>query len=515
MTTVYTVSVTNGTCVEILSATITVTPAPTAGITVTENSGTENNDGTICAGASATLTGTGGVSYVWSTGATTPSIIVSPAMTTVYTVTVTNANLCTATATTTITVTPLPNAGITGNTSACVGATVNLTATGGTSYIWATGETTPSISFPMPGAPSIICVTVTDNGFSSATCVALTPLLGPIVNITGPDSICAGSGATLSVPAGFPAYLWSTGETTNSITVFPVGLTVYTVTVTGGNGCTTVASHTVDVNAVPTYTFSITDVSNCNTADGAITIFMNEGQQLPLTFNWSSPNGCGVNPTAQNQTGICAGSYFMTVTDGNGCSNTGIFFVDGPAPGCFSCPTITSLTAVPTPVCPDVPITFTASGLAGMGVTYGIQFKYFAAPTMTPYVGGTVIATVPNGSLGGGGTTAQTVASFAAPGTYYIYAILSPSPTDPGCVPFATTTVVINPVPTGSISVTETSGVENNDGTICAGDSATLTAPAGAISYVWSTGDTVNQIITVMPASTTPYSVTVTNAVGG
>ena len=60
-----------------------------------------------------------------------------------------------------------------------------------------------------------------------------------------------------------------------------------------------------------------------------------------------------------------------------------------------------------------------------MGVTFGIQFVYFLAPTATPYVGGTVIATVPNGSLGGGGTTATTTTSFAASGTYYVYAHLS------------------------------------------------------------------------------------------
>ncbi|MEI6882440.1 MAG: hypothetical protein WCK82_14065, partial [Bacteroidota bacterium] len=90
----------------------TCTP-PSAGITVAETSGTTNNDGIICAGASATLTGTGGTSYAWSNGTNTAANTVTPASTTTYTVTVTNANGCTATSTSTITVNPLPTPTIT------------------------------------------------------------------------------------------------------------------------------------------------------------------------------------------------------------------------------------------------------------------------------------------------------------------------------------------------------------------------------------------------------------------
>ena len=45
---------------------------------VTETSGTNTNDGITCSGASVGLAATGGTSYVWSTGATTASITVSP-----------------------------------------------------------------------------------------------------------------------------------------------------------------------------------------------------------------------------------------------------------------------------------------------------------------------------------------------------------------------------------------------------------------------------------------------------
>ncbi|MFN4253893.1 MAG: MopE-related protein [Saprospiraceae bacterium] len=57
---------------------------------------------TVCAGASETLTASGGGTYLWSTGETTASITVAPTTTTTYTVTVTNAQLCTSTNTATV-----------------------------------------------------------------------------------------------------------------------------------------------------------------------------------------------------------------------------------------------------------------------------------------------------------------------------------------------------------------------------------------------------------------------------
>ncbi|MBK8886889.1 MAG: hypothetical protein IPN46_10210 [Saprospiraceae bacterium] len=83
-------------------------------------------------------------------------------------------------------------------------------------------------------------------------------------------------------------------------------------------------------------------------------------------------------------------------------------------------------------------------------------------------------------------------------GTTPFYAAYS---TDPDCRAVAN---FIVGTPVASIVVTETSGVANNDGTICEGDEATLTASAG-ISYVWSNGATT-QSITVGTAST--YAVT-------
>ena len=75
-------------CIQPDTSIIMVNLIPVPVITVTDNSGVANNDGILCAGATATLTASGGGTYLWSTGATTAAITTGAAGT--YTVTVTN-----------------------------------------------------------------------------------------------------------------------------------------------------------------------------------------------------------------------------------------------------------------------------------------------------------------------------------------------------------------------------------------------------------------------------------------
>ena len=91
-----------------VSRTISVYEVNVPAITVVETSGLTNNDGEICAGASATLTVNGNAPYLWSTGATTPSITVTPGITTTYSV-----SACYLSASKTITVNPVNTCSIT------------------------------------------------------------------------------------------------------------------------------------------------------------------------------------------------------------------------------------------------------------------------------------------------------------------------------------------------------------------------------------------------------------------
>ncbi|MBK8828742.1 MAG: hypothetical protein IPO26_19245 [Saprospiraceae bacterium] len=107
-----------------------------------ETSGITPNDGIICQGAMATLTASGGGTYVWSNGATTAGITTGTAGT--YSVTVTSVNGCTASTSSSITVLPLPTPSISvSETSGTVandgtiytGSSANLTASGGGTYL--------------------------------------------------------------------------------------------------------------------------------------------------------------------------------------------------------------------------------------------------------------------------------------------------------------------------------------------------------------------------------------------
>ena len=90
---------------------VTVNALPTVGITVSETSGNSNNDGTVCAGASVTLSGTSASSYSWD-NSITDGVSFTANSTTTYTVTGTDGNGCTDTETQTITVNALPTVGI-------------------------------------------------------------------------------------------------------------------------------------------------------------------------------------------------------------------------------------------------------------------------------------------------------------------------------------------------------------------------------------------------------------------
>jgi len=74
------------------------------------------------------LTASGGASYLWSTGATTSSVTVSPLTTTTYTVVATTGSCVSDPFPYTVTVTPKPIIGLTGDSEICEGQTAVVTA---------------------------------------------------------------------------------------------------------------------------------------------------------------------------------------------------------------------------------------------------------------------------------------------------------------------------------------------------------------------------------------------------
>ncbi|HMR90141.1 MAG TPA: hypothetical protein PKD51_18395, partial [Saprospiraceae bacterium] len=302
-TTTYSVTVTDSNnCENTSQKTITVNPKPIPVIV---------GDTEICLGDTAVLYGSGGGSYLWSTGETTFSISVTPIVTTSYSLTITNAFLCSDSAVTTVIVNPLPVVSIDGNTILCLGETTTLTASGGNNYNWSNGATTASITVN-PIITTSYNVTVTDlNGCSetSSIQVIVNPL--PTIIISGDTEICIGDNTTLTASGG-SVYIWNTGDTTASINVTPSVNTNYSVTVTNINGCNDSANVTVIVNPLPIVTIT-GDTEICK---GQTTSLTANGGTI---YNWSNgastPN-IDVNPDETT-------TYTVVVTDGNGCTNTG------------------------------------------------------------------------------------------------------------------------------------------------------------------------------------------------
>ncbi|MFN7832333.1 MAG: beta strand repeat-containing protein, partial [Bacteroidota bacterium] len=504
VTTTYSVTVTDpNSCASSTSTTVTVNALPTPSIVVTDMSGSTPNDGTICSGASATMTASGGTSYSWNTGEAVAAITKSPITTTSYTVTVTNADGCTATSSSTITVKALPTASISvaetsGSTNndgtICTGASATLTASGGGTYKWSTTpeQTTPAITVS-PIADATYTVTVTNaDGCTSTTSTTITVKALPTASISVAETsgstnndgtICTGASATLTASGG-GTYKWSTTpqQTTAAITVSPIVNTTYTVTVTNADGCTATSSSTITVKALPTPSIAVTDMSGNTNNDGTIC----SGASATMTasggtgYAWSS----GESVAAITKSPITTTTYTVTVTNADGCSSTTATTITvNPLPMPTITVTETSVTNNDGTICNGASVTLTSSSAS--------SYVWSTTPTQS---------------------TQTTTALSPIVTTTYTVTVTDAN----NCQSNTSTTITVNALPTASITVAETSGTTNDDGTICTGASATLTAteagPGG--SYAWSSVLGSNATGSVSPIVTTTYTVTVTNADG-
>ena len=391
-------------------------------------------------------------------------------------------------------------------------------------YLWSPATFLSSTTIANPVATGVTAnttytVTVTGNNGCSTTSAPVTVTIDPAAyTVTGSGSYCTtGSGLPVGLSGsqtGVTYQLKLNGATNVGAPVAGTGAAIsfgnqpagtYTVVATN---TTTSCSNNMTGSAVialyPTLTVTptLTQPTTCVSADGAISIALS-GAPGPYTFAWT---GTGVVAGAQNQTNLTAGSYTVVVTDGNGCSTSTFIGLAGPG-GCTVCPVIGAVTTNPTPSgCIGANITLTASGLTSMGVTYGVIFKSYTAATADPYTGGTVLATVPNAGLTSGGTVATATATFATANTYFIYAILTPSPIDVGCRPSAVTNFVVNPTPT----VTAAPASQ----TICNGAAITTIVNSGSAVpgtvYNW-TRDNTATVTGIAASGTGNISGTLTN----
>ncbi len=136
------------------TAQINVSASFAPSITVTGNS-------VICTGFSTTLSATGNPTYTWTTPPTTAaSVIVSPSVTTIYTVQGADPSGCIGAKLFTVVVTPQPTVAVSGPTSVCTGLSYTLTASGADSYSWTNGSTNTNLGLT-GGAPGTETIGIT------------------------------------------------------------------------------------------------------------------------------------------------------------------------------------------------------------------------------------------------------------------------------------------------------------------------------------------------------------------
>jgi gliding motility-associated-like protein len=296
----------------IRTAETTLTIAQPQTITCTTAQVTLNASASVIpAGSTIAWTTTGGNIV---SGANTLTPVVNAGGT--YTLTVSNvtqpANLtCTYTATVTVAQnTTLPVAGLTSSVAQiCVGESVTLTATGGTTYNW-TG-------LPGTGNTQVVSPTVTttytvfavgSNGCISANPATVTVIVGPpTATIAASKSkICAGESVTLTAGGGI-TYSWvGLPGNGNTQVVSPTVTTTYSVFALGGNGCSSVNPATITIEVVPAITSTLHDVYVCAGDFGILDAGFTPG----YTYLWSTG---ATTPTISTN---IPGPYSVTISNG-------------------------------------------------------------------------------------------------------------------------------------------------------------------------------------------------------
>jgi parallel beta-helix repeat protein len=305
----------------------------------------------FCSGESVTLSSAASTGNQWFAdgnpinGANNSTYIATASGS--YSVVTTNANGCTATSDAiVVTVNPLPTIPVVSSNSSttfCSGGSTVLSssaALGNQWYIDGNPINAANIStYTATASGSYHVVTTNENGCSaiSAPVVVAVNALPAIPVITASaSSICTGGSATLTSTAA-AGYLWSTGATTQAITVTQAGN--YTVTVTNASGCSaTSAVKIISVNNLPVPVITVSRTNNTYTgANTEKIIFLGYGaQSLKLTANsnaanttysWSPSNflsntsGAVTNYTP-NASAAGSNTISVTATNSAGCTQT-------------------------------------------------------------------------------------------------------------------------------------------------------------------------------------------------
>jgi len=493
-------TITNNGCSTTQTKAISVQTAPATSISV-------SGPTTFCAGGSVVLTAAAGNGYNWTNTSTSQAITVTASGT--YGVSVTNGQGCASIAApVTITVVPFPVLDpIAGSNTVCIGATeaMSNTTSGGTWSSSNAGVASVSANGVVSGnnaGAATISYTYTNAAGCTSTVtkpISVNVIPSAVVSANGPTTFCSGGSVTLTAPAA-SSYLWSTGETTQSIS--PNSTVIIDVTVTTAGCSATSAPIAVTVNALPSPVVTTNNVAICQGAAATLT------STPASSYAWS--NGATTASINVNT----PGNYTVTVTDANGCSATSAPL----AIAVSNNPVVSIAAAGPTSFCQGQSVVLNTNT---NGSTYAWSNGQ-TTPSITANTSGVYFVTVTNAagcSSVSNEITVNAQASFTptisavSPTTVCqgAFATLVASPGSSYVWSNGATTQGVNVGVNGPISVTVTNSqgctatsapinitvlavptttiTASGPTTFCEGSSVTLTAD-GANSYVWANNST-------------------------
>ncbi|WP_317899356.1 LamG-like jellyroll fold domain-containing protein [Aurantibacillus circumpalustris] len=417
----------------------------------------------ICAGSSASLNSSGAQSYTWQPGNLFgPTILVTPSISTIYTVTANSSVGCTGSSTINIQVNALPTLSVIATPSnICLGTQAVISATGAANYLWQPGNLTgPSVTVSPSSSTTYSITGLTSSGCSNSLTALVIISSNPVINVlANPSVVCDNNSSTLTA-VGAVNYTWFPGNLSGqTITVSPNSLTVYTVSGSSGT-CTAIGHVTVDIGTI------VNIVSSGSLCGNSPVALYTSSTNTFTSFNWTGPGIIGQS-TTPTITVNAAGLYSVAVSNSlTGCSGTATFQIIGGIN-----PIILNIVPSSTTTCfPGPPVNLLVSASA--------NFTWFPTAEVTPNTGPLVSVT-------------PSVTS-----SYSVYGSLG------SCTGSAVITISVNATPT-MITASNTLNV-------CEGGSVSLFA-SGATDYVWLPDNLSGPTITVTPLVTTVYTVTGAN----
>ncbi len=484
-------------------------------------------------------------SFLWNSGATTPSIVINQPGT--YHVTVTNSGGCTSSASISVGTASPPLLVATPTPSTCGqnngAVNLNVTPPGASTFLWNGGQTTEDLANIGEGIYSVTVTSISTG--CTATVTTTVDDIPAIITITGnviqPSSGQNNGAIDISVsPSGTYTYIWSNGASSEDLSGLGPG--TYTVTVSGGGGCSETATFVLSADCDLTVTYTITPPLPFCAGEEITLTLIPSGGTAPYTYLWT--NGA----TTQSITFIAQSVITLdgSVTDANGClaqvfihikSSIWQVFIQAYSSTCGQNNGIVDLTVTGGSTYDFIwsngatteDLINVAAGAYSVTVTGPDGCTATASAVVVDDMTGFSIAgniTQPSGGLDNGaiditispngvytyiwsnGATTQDLSGLA-PGTYTVTVSSGGGCTQTAVYILADTTCPIIVDVTSSLMTPFI---------LCPGETFTLTADASGgtspYSYLWSSGQTTQSIILPFQPWGSNFFVTVTDANG-